>query len=276
MRRPTASGRETPTDRSRMGEGRPGQGQAYLSLGQPDGRTDARQFPVAPVSQGPCRDQPEQLLLYPPIISVDKCMTIPSARMGCFRWPERGRMGYSWYDPKYYSGRQTRTPKVPKPAASAAFAGAGGSIARQCPCRKLNGTDPNTKMNWMGFRCAQDANEVRRRRRRRNSGRCPLAIPAQRRSNDFVSGGEPGAGAVIVSGGQISVNIDHGRAVACSVNTNAFLALSSWTCSLVSLYQNSHFFRVRFEIHRQAVAAIRSLAVGPIEHTTMCRQIVLN
>ncbi|MCE7977197.1 MAG: formylglycine-generating enzyme family protein [Nitrospira sp. NTP1] len=92
---------------------------------------------------GPVRDRPERLLLYPPIISVDK-----------YEWVN------DWYDPKYYVSAPDKNPKGPETGSQRSFRG-GGWIDSTPSVRvaQRNGTDPNTKMNWMGFRCARDANE---------------------------------------------------------------------------------------------------------------------
>ena len=65
-----------------------------------------------------------------------------------------------WYDPKYYSTGPDKNPKGPETGSQRGFRG-GGWIDSTPSVRvaQRNGTDPNTKMNWMGFRCARDANE---------------------------------------------------------------------------------------------------------------------
>jgi formylglycine-generating enzyme required for sulfatase activity len=65
-----------------------------------------------------------------------------------------------WYDPKYYTTGPDKNPKGPETGSQRSFRG-GGWIDSTPSVRvaQRNGTDPNTKMNWMGFRCARDVNE---------------------------------------------------------------------------------------------------------------------
>ena len=66
-----------------------------------------------------------------------------------------------WYDPKYYTTGPDKNPKGPETGSQRSFRG-GGWIDSTPSVRvaQRNGTDPNTKMNWMGFRCARDVNEA--------------------------------------------------------------------------------------------------------------------
>jgi iron(II)-dependent oxidoreductase len=106
---------------------------------------------------GPVRDRPERLLLYPPIISVDKYDNGVSP-YGVFQMAGNvAEWTADWYDPYYYKTAPDRNPKGPATGTQKAFRG-GGWIDSTPTVRaaQRNGTDPNTKMNWLGFRCARD------------------------------------------------------------------------------------------------------------------------
>jgi len=106
---------------------------------------------------GPVRDRPERLLLYPPIISVDKYDNAVSP-YGVFQMAGNvSEWIADWYDPKYYAAAPERNPKGPETGTQRGFRG-GGWIDSTPSVRvaQRNGTDPNTKMNWIGFRCARD------------------------------------------------------------------------------------------------------------------------
>ena len=106
---------------------------------------------------GPVRDRPERLLLYPPIISVDKYENAVSP-YGVFQMAGNvAEWTADWYDPNYYKGAPDRNPKGPEKGTQKAFRGGGwiDSVPSVRPAQR-NGTDPNTKMNWLGFRCARD------------------------------------------------------------------------------------------------------------------------
>jgi iron(II)-dependent oxidoreductase len=110
---------------------------------------------------GPVRDRPERLLLYPPIISVDKYNNAVSP-YGVFQLSGNvAEWVADWYDPKYYASAPDQNPKGPETGTQRSFRG-GGWIDSTPSVRvaQRNGTDPNTKMNWMGFRCARDAKET--------------------------------------------------------------------------------------------------------------------
>jgi iron(II)-dependent oxidoreductase len=109
---------------------------------------------------GPVRDRPERLLLYPPIISVDKYDNAVSP-YGLFQMAGNvSEWVADWYDPKYYAKAPDKNPKGPETGTQRGFRG-GGWIDSTPSVRvaQRNGTDPNTRMNWMGFRCARDVKE---------------------------------------------------------------------------------------------------------------------
>ncbi|MGH7207546.1 MAG: formylglycine-generating enzyme family protein [Nitrospiraceae bacterium] len=106
---------------------------------------------------GPVRDRPERLLLYPPIISVDKYENAVSP-YGIFQMAGNvAEWTADWYDPNYYKTAPNRNPKGPERGTQKAFRGGGwiDSTPSVRPAQR-NGADPNTKMNWLGFRCARD------------------------------------------------------------------------------------------------------------------------
>lgn len=107
---------------------------------------------------GPVRDRPERLLLYPPIISVDKYDNAVSP-YGVYQMSGNvAEWVADWYDPAYYATAPDRNPKGPeKETQRKGFRG--GSWIDSTPSIRTaqrNGTKPNTKMNWLGFRCARD------------------------------------------------------------------------------------------------------------------------
>jgi formylglycine-generating enzyme required for sulfatase activity len=109
---------------------------------------------------GPVRDRPERLLLYPPIISVDKYENSVSP-YGLFQMAGNvAEWTADWYDPKYYKTAPDRNPKGPDKGTQRAFRGGAwiDSTPSVRPAQR-NGTDPNTKMNWLGFRCARDVTD---------------------------------------------------------------------------------------------------------------------
>jgi iron(II)-dependent oxidoreductase len=107
---------------------------------------------------GPVRDRPERLLLYPPIISVDKYENAVSP-YGVYQMAGNvAEWVADWYDQKYYKTAPDHNPKGPEQGTQKAFRG-GGWVDSTPSVRaaQRNGTDPDTKMNWLGFRCAKDA-----------------------------------------------------------------------------------------------------------------------
>ena len=61
-----------------------------------------------------------------------------------------------WYGQKYYKTAPDRNPKGPETGTQKAFRG-GGWMDSTTTMRAAmrNGTDPKTKINWMGFRCVR-------------------------------------------------------------------------------------------------------------------------
>ncbi len=108
---------------------------------------------------GPVRDRPERLLLYPPIISVDKYDNAVSP-YGVFQMSGNvAEWVADWYDRAYYATAPDKDPMGPEKGTQRSFRG--GSWIDSTPsvrAAQRNGTDPNTKMNWLGFRCARDVN----------------------------------------------------------------------------------------------------------------------
>jgi len=109
---------------------------------------------------GPVRDRPERLLLYPPIISVDKYDNAASPYGVQQLAGNVAEWVADWYDKDYYQTAPDRNPKGPDTGTNRAFRG-GGWIDSTPTVRasQRNGAPPNTKMNWLGFRCAQSAAE---------------------------------------------------------------------------------------------------------------------
>jgi len=109
---------------------------------------------------GPVRDRPERLLLYPPIISVDKYETGVSPYGAYQMLGNVSEWVADWYDKDYYATAPDRNPKGPATGTQKSFRG-GGWMDSTTTMRAAmrNGTDPNTKINWMGFRCAKDAKD---------------------------------------------------------------------------------------------------------------------
>jgi len=105
---------------------------------------------------GPVRDRPERLLLYPPIISVDKYENGISPYGAYQMLGNVAEWVADWYDKDYYATAPDRNPKGPETGTQKAFRG-GGWMDSTTTMRAAmrNGTDPDTKINWMGFRCAK-------------------------------------------------------------------------------------------------------------------------
>lgn len=112
---------------------------------------------------GPVRDRPERLLLYPPIISVDKYENAVSPYGVHQMIGNVAEWVADWYDLEYYKTAPDRNPKGPETGTQKAFRG-GGWMDSTTTMRAAmrNGTDPKTKINWLGFRCARDVQQQAR------------------------------------------------------------------------------------------------------------------
>ena len=107
---------------------------------------------------GPVRDRPERLLLYPPIIAVDKYDNSVSP-YGVYQMAGNvAEWVADWYDKDYYASLPDRNPKGPEQGTQRSFRGGGWMDSTpSVRAAQRNGADPDTKMNWLGFRCAKGA-----------------------------------------------------------------------------------------------------------------------
>lgn len=105
---------------------------------------------------GPVRDRPERSLMYPPIIAVDKYENSVSPYGLHQTMGNVAEWVSDWYDQEYYKTAPDRNPQGPGTGTQKAFRG-GGWMDSTTTMRVAmrNGTDPNTKINWLGFRCAK-------------------------------------------------------------------------------------------------------------------------
>ena len=105
---------------------------------------------------GPVRDRPERSLMYPPIIAVDKYENSVSPHGLHQTMGNVAEWVSDWYDQDYYKTAPDRNPQGPGTGTQKAFRG-GGWMDSTTTMRVAmrNGTDPNTRINWLGFRCAK-------------------------------------------------------------------------------------------------------------------------
>jgi iron(II)-dependent oxidoreductase len=105
---------------------------------------------------GPVRDRPERLLLYPPLIAVDRYDNAVSPYGAYQLMGNVAEWVSDWYEKEYYRSAPNRNPTGPEKGTQKAFRG-GGWMDSTTTMRAAmrNGTDPDTKINWLGFRCAR-------------------------------------------------------------------------------------------------------------------------
>lgn len=105
---------------------------------------------------GPVRDRPERLLLYPPVIAVDKYDNSVSPYGVHQMAGNVAEWVADWYDKDYYASASDRNPKGPTQGTQRSFRGGGWMDSTpSVRAAQRNGADPDTKMNWLGFRCAK-------------------------------------------------------------------------------------------------------------------------
>jgi formylglycine-generating enzyme required for sulfatase activity len=111
---------------------------------------------------GPVRDRPERLLLYRPITSVDKYENSLSPYGVHQMSGNVAEWVADWYNKDYYATAPEANPEGPTSGTQRAFRGGGWMDSTpSVRAAQRNGSDPSTRMNWLGFRCARDARDGR-------------------------------------------------------------------------------------------------------------------
>ena len=97
--------------------------------------------------------------MYPPLISVaDKYDNAESVWL----YQTLGNVSEwvnGWYDQDYYKTAPDRNPKGPDSGTQKPFAAEVDGQHDHHAGSHANGTDPTTKIGWMGSRCARDAKD---------------------------------------------------------------------------------------------------------------------
>jgi iron(II)-dependent oxidoreductase len=111
---------------------------------------------------GPVRDRPERALLYPPLIAVNKYENSASPYGVQQMIGNVAEWVADWHDKDYYATAPDRNPQGPEKGTQRAFRG-GGWMDSTTTMRAAmrNGAEPDTRINWLGFRCARDVSEGR-------------------------------------------------------------------------------------------------------------------
>ena len=139
-----------------MGKGRAGRGWSYLPWGNQSAGLSRANFGRTGLS-GPVRDWPERALLYHPIIAVNQYDNSVSPYGAHQMIGNVAEWVADWHDKDYYASAPERNPQGPEHGTQKGFRG-GGWMDSTTTMRAAmrNGTDPSTKINWLGFRCVRD------------------------------------------------------------------------------------------------------------------------
>ena len=165
MQRPIANGRASDCLRRQSGRRPPGARMADLSLGESTGRIEPGQLRPNRDCRDPCatgRSDCCSIRRSSPWTNM-KTRSVP---MASIRWPAMWLNGQPIGTTRNITRRRrTEIPRGRKRGTQKAFRGGGwiDSTPSVRPAQR-NGTDPKTKMNWLGFRCARDVKEAGRSR----------------------------------------------------------------------------------------------------------------